>query len=319
MEKSKEITRIARISVMIIFAMLSARVYGQQEAEYTQYMFNTLSVNPAYASTKNALNAILLSRDQWVGLAGAPKTQSLTVIVPVMKERIAVGFSFVRDQVGPLTTDNLSLDFAYKIKIHQDGYLTMGVDAGIDYKKSDLTSLTPLDKSDPSYNSNYMSKLAPSFGAGLYYYYASKLYLGVSTPTINQSDLSVDASGSVGGVNDQSLRHYYIIGGYVIDLSEKIKFKPAFFTKLVKGAPASVDLTAQFMFSDRLILGAAYRVGDSFSVMAELRVFEKFWIGYAFDQTLTKLATYNSGTHEILLSMDLEMVRDGIIKSPRFF
>lgn len=299
------------------FVAFSLCSHAQQDAQYTQYMFNPLSVNSAYAGSKDALDIVLISRNQWVGIEGAPKTQSLTINAPIKKEKLGLGFSYVRDNIGPLTVNTFYLDFAYRVKVHEGGFLSMGVKAGIDAKKVALTDLSPVDPSDPSYYSDLISKLSPNFGTGLFYY-GEKHYLGISTPKISRSDLSVDGSNGLTGI-EETARHYFIIGGYVFDISPTLKYKPAFYTKLVKGAPASFDFTSSFMIKDKFVGGVAYRFGDSFGVMTEVNLVSNLWFGYAYDFTVSPLKGYNKGTHEIMLTFDFSTKRTDIIKSPRFF
>ncbi len=311
---------IKKITKALLFAisgvLFSLNTYGQQDAQYSQYMFNTLSVNSAYAGTKDYLNIILLTRNQWVGFDGAPKTLSLTVHAPIKKEKLGLGFSYVRDKIGPLKVDNIYLDIAYRIRLHEGGYLSIGVKAGLDVRKNELTSLNPLDGQDPAYYQDVLSKVTPNFGAGLFYY-TDKYYIGFSTPKLSETSLSINDNPNLSENN--LARHYFIIAGYIWDINDKIKFKPSLFVKLVKGAPASFDLTCSFMFRERFVTGVGYRFGDSFGIMAQVKVYKRIWVGYAFDYTTSKLGRYNSGTHEIMVNLDFGLPKNDIIKSPRFF
>lgn len=301
----------------LIFLFISSGITAQQDAMYTQYMFNTSSVNAAYAGTKEALNVILLSRHQWMGFEGAPVTQSLTAHMPVWKKKMGVGFSYVRDEIGPLVVNNIFLDFAYKVKVHEGGLLSMGVKAGIDMRENNLTSLSPDDATDPAYYTDVVSNVTPNFGAGLFYY-TNKYYLGVSTPKISQTELSTDSNDPNLGREELS-RHYFVIAGYVMDINDDWKFKPSGYAKIVKGAPASFDLSLNFMYQSKIIGGTAYRFGDAISFMTQIRIARQWWFGYAFDWSLTRLRTFNNGTHEIMLTLDTNLPKKDIVKSPRFF
>ena len=176
--------QLKSIIITIVLVTSALLLHAQQDAMYTQYRTNMMSVNPAYAGSKKALNIIALSRHQWVGFEGAPQTQTLAVNTPFFGEDLGLGFTYVRDQIGPLNVDNIFVDVAYKVKVHEGGHLSMGVKGGIDVRKNNLTELNPLNGSDPSYQQNLVSNVAPNFGAGLYYF-TDKYYLGVSTPKPN--------------------------------------------------------------------------------------------------------------------------------------
>lgn len=305
------------LSATVAFLFHSQTVSAQQDPMYTQYMFNTMSVNPAYAGSKEDFNLIFLNRRQWVGFEGAPITQTITVHGPInfKGQHMGIGLSYVHDKIGPLNTNNVFLDFAYRIKVHEGGYLSMGAKAGIEVRKNGLTTLDPVDMQDPAYVQDITSNITPNFGAGLFYF-TDKYYLGVSTPKLSKADLS---DGNAALYEEQTERHYFIIGGYVWDLNQDFKFKPAFLTKLVKGAPASVDLTASMMYRNRLIGGVSYRFGDSFGAQVQARVFRRVWLGYAYDFTVSDLGSYNNGTHEIMINIDFGLPQGEVIKSPRFF
>jgi len=307
----KLVTRI-KLATIAFLLFSGSYLYAQQDAMYSQYMFNTLSVNPAYAGSLDNINLILLHRTQWVGFDGAPNTQSLTVHSPISKKGLGLGLSVVRDAIGPVTADNIFVDIAYKIKVHEGGYLSFGLKAGIDMRSANLTSLNPVDKSDPSYYADAFSGVKPNFGGGVFYY-APKWYLGASTPKISKTAY-VD-----GGPGETNERHYFFLGGMVIQANEYWKLRPSILAKAVKGAPASVDLTFAAMYYERIIGGLSYRFGDSFGLMTEVRVFQQLWIGYAYDFSVTEMRKFNSGTHEIMLYWDFNTLKTGIVKSPRFF
>jgi len=302
------------ITLLLIFHAMM--LFAQQDAMYTQYRTNMMAVNPAYAGSRKALNVIALSRHQWVGFEGAPQTQSLAVNTPFFGEDLGLGFTYVRDQIGPLHVDNIFIDVAYKFQVHEGGFLSMGVKGGIDVRKNNLTKLNPLNGNDPSYQQNLVSNVAPNFGAGLYYY-TDNYYLGVSTPKIAKTEYRTDVDPNLGETGME--RHYFIIGGYVWDVNPKIQFKPAVLTKLVKGAPLSMDISASVMYDDQVIGGISHRIGDSFSALLQVRVLPVLWVGYAYDQTITELNRFNNGTHEIMINLDLNLPKQDIVKSPRFF
>jgi type IX secretion system PorP/SprF family membrane protein len=306
-----------KIVLLISFALLVQLAQAQQDVQFTQYMFNLQSVNPAYAGSKTDLTFLFLSRNQWVGLEGSPKTQCAAIQMPVKKLNLGLGISYIRDKIGPLTTDKIDVDVAYRFKISSKGNLSLGVKAGVDQKNVNLLGLSPVEKNDPMYVNDLYTKLSPTFGAGVFYN-TDHFYLGFSTPKLNESDLSTDGSAVMKG-NDKQLRHYYLISGYVMDINNHLKFKPTIHAKYVRNAPMSFDLSTSLMFNDRFVAGVSYRVGDSFGAMFQANLFRNVWVGYAYDYTTTRLQKYNYGSHEIMLVFDVYKRAKDIIKSPRFF
>jgi type IX secretion system PorP/SprF family membrane protein len=300
-----------------LIPILPTTLLAQQDPGFTQYMYNTLSVNSAYAGTQEAINIILLTRHQWVGFKGAPSTQTLTIHSPIDKKYIGLGFSYVRDQIGPLNVDNIYIDYSFKIKVHEGGNLSMGLKTGIDMRRNNLKGLNPLNGTDdPSYYADLFSKVSPNFGVGLYYY-TRNYYIGLSVPKIRNTDLSEDNSEDL-GLNKLE-RHYFLIGGYVWNINPQWKLKPTAFAKYVKGAPLSVDVNLSTMYNEKIVGGISYRVGDSFGAMLQVNVIDYLWLGYAFDFTVTPLGRYNAGTHEVLLLFDFYRPKKEVVKSPRFF
>ncbi len=294
---------------------LSSALQAQQDPGFSQYMYNTLSVNSAYAGTQEAINIILLSRHQWVGFEGAPQTQTFTVHSPVDKKYVGLGFSYVRDQIGPLNIDNIYIDYSFKLRVHPGGTLSMGLKTGIDMRKNSLTELAPLS-SDPAYYADVVSKISPNFGIGLYYY-TRNYYAGVSVPKIRNTNLNEDNLEHLG--QETLERHYFIIGGYVWDINSQWKFKPSFFAKYVNETPLSLDINASVMYNERIVSGLSHRFGDSFGAMIQVRVYDYLWLGYAYDFTITPLRHHNRGTHEVMALFDFFTPKKEVVKSPRFF
>ncbi len=301
-----------------LFAMLlftGSPAKAQQDPMYSQYMFNTLSVNPGYAGSKNMMNALLLTRNQWVGIEGAPKTQSLTLHTPFMVKDIGLGFSLVNDEIGPVHETSFFTDFAYRLQINEKAYLAMGLKAGFNLHSANLTGLELTDKGDKAFYNNIKNKFLPNFGAGLYYF-TQTYYLGISTPRLLRSKL-YDEELELGRLNRRE-RHFFFIGGFVKGLNENILFKPTFLVKAAPNAPVSIDLTTSFLFYDRLWAGVMARIGDSFGAILQYRISDQLTIGYAYDYTISELSSYNSGSHEFMISYDFTF-RKSKLKSPRYF
>jgi type IX secretion system PorP/SprF family membrane protein len=301
--------------VMYIGISMFQNASAQQDPMYSMYMFNTLSVNPAYAGSKEILNALALTRNQWVGIDGAPKTQSLTIHAPFMRKNLGLGFSYVRDVIGPDKENMVYLDFAYRLKINEGSYLSMGLKGGFNLFSSNLLSLDPIETGDAALVKDIKNQFMPNFGFGLYYF-TEHYYLGLSTPRLLKNELGKnDVSNSALGTQE---RHTFFIAGYVKDLNPVIKFKPTVMLKYVYGAPLSIDLSANFLFNEALWVGAFVRIGDSFGAIVQYKINDQLSIGYAYDYTTSELRKYNSGSHEFMLSYDF-LFRKAKIKSPRYF
>ncbi len=298
----------------VLFVSLGEGLFAQQDAQYTQYMYNTVSVNPAYAGSRGHLSAALLYRSQWVGLDGAPKTQTLNVHSPIGYRGVGLGASIVRDRIGPTAEDNFDIDFSYTIYTSNEGRLSFGLKAGLnllDIRFSELNQFT----TDPILENDVDNRLSPNFGAGIYYH-NQKFYAGLSVPRFLET--SHFEGESLSTAKEQM--NFYFITGYVWDLNSNLKFKPTLLTKVTQGAPLQVDLSANFMLSENFILGAAYRWDAAVSGMLGFNISNKFLIGLAYDRETTELgsATFNNGSFEVIFRYDFISTK-GNLKSPRFF
>lgn len=283
---------------------------AQQDAQFTNYMFNTMTVNSAYAGSRGHLSVVGLHRSQWVGIDGAPQTQSFSVDAPVGK-RVGLGVSIVNDRVGPSDEFFADANFSYTINVTDAKLLSFGIKGGVRTLNLDW-SRGQTKKPDVTFQQN-ISRFLPTAGLGLYLH-DEKSYLGLSVPNFITSDHYDEIKESLAAER----LHLYLIGGYVFDLSASTKMMPAFLFKHVVGAPVIVDLSANFMFNDVFRLGAAYRWDDSVSALLGVQVTPKIMLGYAFDYTLTELRKYNKGSHEVMLRFELK-TKEKQLKSPRFF
>lgn len=301
---------------ILIFLVITVDVGAQQDAQYTQYMYNTVSVNPAYAGSRGNLSIAALYRAQWVGLDGAPKTQTLNLHSPVGFSGVGLGFSIVNDQIGPTAETNFDGDFSYTIQLDADGRLSFGLKASLhllDIRFSELNA-------DPNFpdaqlQSDIQNRLAPNIGAGVYYY-NTNFYAGLSVPRFLETR-HFDQS-SLSEAKEQM--NFYLISGYVWDFHPSWKFKPTVLTKATLGAPLQVDVSANFMYNERFIFGAAYRWDAAFSGMFGFNISPSFLVGLAYDREITELgsAAFNNGSFEVILRYDF-LRTVGNIKSPRFF
>jgi type IX secretion system PorP/SprF family membrane protein len=302
-----------RFSLLLLMAGLTA--FAQQEPQYTQYMYNTLTVNPGYTGSPGVLQANLLHRSQWVGISGAPQTQAFSIHSPWSQyyEQIGVGLSVVNDRLGPSDEVYADANFSYSLKMGEEGKLAFGLKAGVRVLSVDWSRGRYYQEGDPLLNTNINNKINPTIGAGIYYY-TDNWYAGISVPNFIQNNYYDDVQETV--MADRL--HYYVIGGYVFTLNENLKFKPAVLGKVVSGAPITVDASANFLLQDVVTLGAAYRWDDAVSGLIGIQVTRNFFVGYSYDYSITDLQKYNNGSHEFMVRFELAP-KTNRIKSVRFF
>lgn len=284
---------------------------AQQDPMYSQYMFNTLAFNPAYAGSADCFTAMALGRQQWVGFKGAPSTQTLSLHSPLPGQKLSLGGTLIHDVAGPARQSSAFVDLAYRIRTGADTRLSFGLMGGINFFQADLASLSTVQTE--TQNANISGKVLPNFGFGLYWH-SPRYYIGASAPKLLENTIGND--GRV--VTNKEFRHYFLMGGYVVDISQDLKFKPSFLLRAVEGAPLSLDLNASFLLRERVWFGAMYRIGNGLGVMAQYQFNDQLRAGYAFDLTTTRIGAYNAGTHEIMLSYDFRFNKGRTI-SPRYF
>ena len=294
---------------------VSTAMLAQQDPQFTQYMFNMLSLNPAYAGSADRVELKALSRHQWVGFEGAPTTQTLTVHSPLPYESVALGGTIMRDSHGPVTQYTFMADVAYRIFMG-DAKLAFGLKGGLNYFQGEFANLSPLDAGDQVFQQNVSTKLDPQFGFRVMYY-SDRYYLGISSPKVLRSDFF--ETDSLAFVSSPGQRpHYFLSGGYVFDLGTYTKFKPTFLVKAVQGAPLSFDLSANFLFYEKFWLGAMYRHEDAVGAMLQYHINNDLTVGYAYDYPLSTLRNYSGGSHEIMLGFAFGNKTKGV-RSPRYF
>ena len=302
-----------RTKILIFALMLTCYSgFAQQDAQYTQYMYNTININPAYAGSRGVMSVFGLHRTQWVGLDGAPTTNTFSFNTPISNSNLGVGFSLVNDRIGPTSDNTISADISYTIPMNEVYKLSFGVKASGNIFNLDTDKLDPAQANDPNLQ-NFNNEFSPNFGAGVYFH-SDKLYLGLSVPNFLQDSKYNDNEVAV----FQERMNFYFIGGYVFDVSPSIKFKPAFLTKMVTGSPLQVDASANFLFFDKFMLGGAYRWDAAVSALAGFQVTDGLFIGYSYDMETTNLRRYNSGSHEVFLRFELFNKVSKMV-SPRFF
>lgn len=285
---------------------------AQQEPQYTQYQYNTMTVNPGYTGSQGYPSIVALYRDQWLGIADAPRTISLGIDAPYNLFN-SLGLSIVRDEEGPAEETYIDGNYSHSLILNRKGHrLNLGLKAGVKILSVDWSKGRYRDP-DPVFEENIKGRLLPSLGVGVFYY-TDNAYLGLSTPNLLHNQLYDDVAEAV--ATDRI--HVYFIGGYVFELSPSLKFKPSTFVKFVSGAPLSVDVSGNFLINNTVNLGASYRWDDSASGMIGFYVSPQLVLGYAYDYSFSDVRYYSSGTHEVFLRFNL-IPPSTKIKSPRFF
>jgi type IX secretion system PorP/SprF family membrane protein len=316
----KTTMKITRNIAILLLIVLGLNTKAQQDPMYTQYMFNTQTINPAYAGSWETLSFMVLARQQWVGMDGAPETYSFSMQAPLKNERIALGLNVISDQLGLEKRFYMFGDYSYMVPITEKSKLRLGLKAGFTNYSNDLSqySTSPTGIHDPSFHGEIDRKFMPNFGVGAFLS-GEKYFVGFSIPKIvnNKFDNDLD-NYSV----ESEMRHYYLTAGLVFDLGENIKFKPTMLTKATfsaeTGAPVELDLTANFLIKEKFWLGAMYRSRDSFGFIVQWIFDEKLRIGYAYDIPTTNLHKVSSGSHEIMVSYELKYLKE-LVVSQRYF
>ena len=298
-------------SIYIFVLLFSCMANAQQDAQFTQYMYNTITINPAYAGSRGVLSMFGLHRSQWVGIEGAPVTNSFSVHTPIQNSRVGIGCAFLNDRIGPSIENSISVDVSYTIPTSEVYKLSFGVKLRGIFMNLDTEQLNPTDQNDPQFQ-NY-SKFYPNVGAGVYLH-SNKTYFGFSIPQLldtkrfNNNEIEIFSQNIT----------YYFIAGHIYQLNPEIKLKPALLTKIERGTPIQVDASATFMFNDQFVVGGSYRWDASVSAMAGFQVTDGLYLGYAYDLETTHLSKYNSGSHEVFLRFEL-FDNKNRVTSPRLF
>ena len=310
-----------KYSILGLLLLLSFQIEAQQDPHYTQYMYNMSTINPGYATDTGSMNFGALYRMQWVGSEGGPTTGTFFGHSPLAKN-VEVGLSIVHDEIGDVVKETgVFADFAYIVKLNETNKISFGLKAGASFFSTNFDGFVYSDDlPDPAFANN-LSKTFPNIGVGAFYF-GENYYLGLSSPNLLTTKHLERKSGIV--TTGVEAIHYFFTGGYVFNLNDNLKFKPAFMARGISGAPLALDITSNFLINNKFEIGAGYRVEDAISGLVNFRISPTLRIGYAYDYTLSNLGRFNSGSHEIMILFDLgknddKKDNDGYDKSPRFF
>ena len=306
---------IFKTAIIIVLSTLG--VHAQQEAMVSQYMFNGLYINPAYAGSHEYWSSSLSYRNQWIGadFKGAPQTAIVAVDGPIRGKNMGLGFTYLYDQIGVTYTNSIAVDYSYQLKINDNSKLAFGINAGVSQFDARLNDVEIWDENDEVYSGN-LSQVLPKIGVGTYYF-ADKYYVGVSIPTLlsyqDGTKFSMDLSKA-----SFLRRHYLLTGGVVLNVSENVKFRPSLLLKYTKNAPLEGDINFSAIFKDAFWIGASYRTNDAIALIAQYQANNYFRVGYSYDITVSGLRGYQNGSHEIMIGVDFgkDLIK---VKTPRYF
>lgn len=306
---------IMKLRLIIIGLLLNSFfASAQQEAQFTQYMYNTSNINPAYAGSRGSLSALIMHRTQWVGMDGAPVTNTVAISTPLgFLQKLGLGISVINDRIGPTDNNTVSVDLSYNIPVSDVYKLAFGIKGTANMLNVDFNKVKLFNPNDELNRENIDNRFSGNVGAGVYLY-SDNTYIGLSVPYMLENNYY---DNDIQYVASERM-HFHLMAGHVFEIGGETKFKPSILTKVVKGAPLQVDLSANFLFFDKLTLGAAYRWSAAVSALAGFQISNSWMIGYAYDKDTTRLGNFNSGSHELFLRYELFSKYDKVV-SPRFF
>lgn len=294
---------IFRGLIVLVIVLGTTKLYAQQDPMYTQYMDNLLVINPGFAGSKEVGNALLVARNQWVSVDGAPSTRSFSYNTPIKNKNIGIGLSVLSDKIGPLKQTGFYFDYSYFIKVSDEFKLGMGLKAGVSFYRANLTDLITIDP-DPTFDNDIYENFLPNVGVG-FFLFSDKSYVGLSVPRLIENKITRE-DVTTEYVNTQKM-HLYLVGGHQFDLSKDFQLKPSAMLKWVSNAPVSFDINALFGFKERFWVGAMYRFDAAYGIIAQFKPSAKMTIGYSYDITISNLNAFNNGSHEIMFSYDLDL------------
>ena len=300
-----------RYITAIAFLITGVCSYAQQQAMFTQYMFNGLALNPAYAGSHETVSATFLAREQWTGIDGAPSTQTFSIHSPIINQGISVGLLLLRDNIGVTDQTGAYASYAYRIPISEKGRLAFGIQGGATLYDAKFSNVS-LD--NPVFANGDVNEWHPNVGFGMYYN-DDRFYAGISSPQLIENEFDKNNPDS----DSKLVRHYFATTGYVFDLDPNLKLKPNLLVKAVEGAPVEFDVNANLLIREIIWVGLSWRSFDSFDGLLQLQLTPQLQLGYAYDFiTTTDLSRVNGGSHELMLNYRFFFDKKKII-TPRYF
>lgn len=298
----------------ILLSALPFKSYCQQDPVYTEYLNNLLTIQPAYAGSSGYLNVTGISRAQWIGFAGAPNTNTLTIQGPLRRYNVGLGISIINDKWGPIRQNGLYVDYAYRVKLTFDQYLSFGIKGGFNMYQAFLTDLALNNPNDPVFATDVNLKFLPNFGVG-FMWHSDRFFLGASVPKILRNSIQSQSNENV----FREVLHFYGMGGYVFFLNDVFKLKPTLLYRWAERTPSYIDFSGTMIIYDRVWIGATYRLKNSYGMTFQFNVNNQLKFGYSYDLTTFHPTQVNSGTHEFMISYDFVTGRRSRQITPRYF
>ena len=313
--KNKIFKGLSWVLLGILFSGFHPNLYAQQDPVFNQYMNNLLTIQPAYAGMSGYVNVTALSRIQWVGFDGAPITNTVTIQGPFRKYNVGLGLSLITDRFGPVRQTGFYADYSYRVLLDNDQYFSFGIKGGFNRYEALLTDLSVHDPNDPVVAFDINKKYLPNFGVG-FLWHADNFFIGASVPKIFKNKINSDSGETV----YQEEMNFYAMGGYVMDVTDNVKFKPTILARWSENTPTVVDFSANVLINERVWVGATYRLQNSYGLLFQIFINSRVKLGYAYDLTSFRPSQYNAGTHEFMLSYDFPYKKRRFCRfTPRYF
>ena len=303
--------------IITIFVFVNMCMIGnaQQEAHYSQFFSNKLIQNPAYAGSADVLSLTALHRQQWVGLEGAPSTQTISLHAPIFNKKVGVGLSILRDDITISENWNIITSYAYRIPL-KIGTLSIGLQADLKFMKIKWNEVEALQIDDAKIPALNAQRFQPNVGTGIYYK-TDRLYLGLAIQNLMNTHKTKNGEEVLDYLPSDN-RHFYLMGGYAFPIAENVNFAPVILLKFVENSPVGVDMNASFVFYEKFWAGVSWRKNDSIDAIFQYQLNQQIRIGVAYDFSISELQQVNSGSYEILMQYDFDYHDKGF-QNLRFF
>lgn len=292
-----------QLFLYLFFAFYVATSSAQQMPHYTQYLYNMQVLNPAYVGSRADLSISVVSRQQWVGIEGAPTTKTFSINGRTIRG-LGLGLTVVNDKIGLAESTNANVDVSYTLVTSENSRLALGLKGGLTFFSNNLSKgITPDNDIYASRNGNY-----PNIGFGAYFY-TPKFYVGLSLPSLLKTPLfkAYDTTNNTTGLSNHV--NYFFSTGALFNVSDNIQFKPSTIVKYTTNLPVSIDFNTNFLYKNTLETGISYRYKNSVSALFAIIIKEKFRVGYSYDYNLSNFGS-NLSSHEIVLQIDFSLKRN---------
>ena len=301
--------------ILAIFLFCNVAAFAQQDPLFTQYMFNKLLVNPAYAGSREMFNIDLLNRTQWVNIKGAPETFTLSAHTAMKNKNVGLGVYLVRDVIGAFNNQSIMGTYAYRLYFGQSS-LAFGLQFGIKYFDYNWNELNLHDQDDFVFDPHDVKRISPDANVGVYYQ-SKRMFWGISSKQLLQNDYGYAQKEGKSSFSKLT-RHFYLMGGCALPLDNKIVFRPSMMTKYTPNAPMQLDVNASVLFSNIFWVGTSYRTGNAVTFLTEIKLTDKIKLGYSYDLYFNELQEFNYGSHEIRIGFEFPLY-ESRMRTPRFF